>query len=146
MYATAVFQFHQGDNGWLMSGFACMRAMFLLFLFPRIINNGRAWYIKRHPPQKNHLSRTSTREENVSSVTDLPTHPEQMVAPVGTHAEEEPVVPSPAKEDEGTGFDLFFLRWSLVVDGLLTMGAAFATTKWHIFLGKMRCFMPLNNR
>ncbi|KAK5653415.1 hypothetical protein OQA88_8900 [Cercophora sp. LCS_1] len=135
MYATAVFQFHQGDNGWLMSGFALMRAMFLLFLFPRIINHGRAWYMKRHPPNSsNWLPRTNTRGDEASPVADLPTHPEQLVAPIGTHAEEEPVAPDPAKEDEGTGFDLFFLRWSLVADGLLTTGAAFATTKWHIYL------------
>ena len=49
MYATAVFHFTQGDNGFLMSGWAYMRALFLLFLFPRIIAAGRRSYAKRHP-------------------------------------------------------------------------------------------------
>lgn len=32
-------------------------------------------------------------------------------------------------------FDLVFLRWSLVVDGLLTASTALATKKWHIYFG-----------
>ena len=50
----------------------------------------------------------------------LPTNPEEIEAPVGTFADDEPVSTAPPKPDEGTGFDLFFLRWSMVADGLLT--------------------------
>jgi len=38
----------------------------------------------------------------------LPTNPEEIEAPVGTFAGDEPVSPAPPKPDEGTGFDLFF--------------------------------------
>ncbi|KAJ4286582.1 hypothetical protein N0V88_008005 [Collariella sp. IMI 366227] len=127
MYATAVFEFKQSDNGWLMSGFACMRAAFLLFLFPHIINSGRKWHIIRA---------TDTGHSKVERrYSQLPTNPEDLDAPIGSFAEEEPVGFEEVKEDEGTEFDLFFLRASLVIDGVLTMCAAFATERWHIYLG-----------
>ncbi|KAK3368436.1 major facilitator superfamily domain-containing protein [Podospora didyma] len=127
LYGTTSFHFQQSDNGYLMSGFAFMRALFLIIAFPPIISRGRAWYIARHPEQTP-INGQPQRSD------DIPTRPEELEAPMGTYAEDEPVAPSDAKEDEGTGFDLLFLKWSLVLDGALTMGAAFATQKWHIFL------------
>ena len=62
--------------------------------------------------------------------------PEELDVPIGSFAEEEPVQATEADEDEGTAFDLFFLRISLVVDGILTMCAAFATERWHIYFGE----------
>ncbi|KAK4445137.1 hypothetical protein QBC34DRAFT_413604 [Podospora aff. communis PSN243] len=133
MYATAVFQFHQSDNGWLMSEFALMRGFFLIFLFPPIITKGRKWYLARHPEQAS-STRGGGARESTEVLGEIPTRPEQLEAPVGSFPDEEPVAIDPAAEDEGSGFDLFFLRWSLVLDGLLTMGAAFATKSWHIYL------------
>ncbi|KAH7627185.1 major facilitator superfamily domain-containing protein [Sordaria sp. MPI-SDFR-AT-0083] len=132
MYATAVFEFHQSDNGWLMSEFAMMRAVFLIVLFPRIISYGRKWYAKRQ-------SQRRPRRESISDARDPATQglliqPEQLEAPMGTHAEEEPMMTQPPTETEDTHFDLFFLRWSLVADGLLTCCTALATKKWHIYL------------
>jgi len=49
----------------------------------------------------------------------------------------------PLQEDEDTTFDLFFLRWSLVVDGVLTTGAAFATKGWHIYVAAF--LLPLGS-
>jgi hypothetical protein len=131
MYATAVFEFHQGDNGFLMSGFACMRAAFLLLLFPRIISRGRRWYLARGSRVEPHGN------AGLESPSRLVTNPEELEAPMGSFAEQEPVGSSKAKGDEGTQFDLFFLRISLVVDGALTMCTAFATEGWHIYLGKL---------
>ena len=134
MYATAEFEFRQSDNGWLMSGFAFMRALFLIFLCPRIIDRGRKWYIGRAAGEP-----VGHRNDGIGGhVVDLPTRPEEFEAPMGTHADDEPMAVDSEVEDEGTGFDLFFLRWSLVVDGGLTMLAAFATQKWHIYLGRCR--------
>ncbi|KAL1841797.1 hypothetical protein VTJ49DRAFT_6550 [Mycothermus thermophilus] len=132
MYATAVFEFDQNKNGWLMSEFAFMRAAFLIFLFPRIIEWGRRW----------HLASGAVAMEGTGEPEQahLATNPEELEAPIGSFAEEEPVAASEAREDEGTGFDLFFLRISLVVDGLLTMCAAFATKSWHIYLAA--CLLP----
>ena len=132
MYATAEFEFHQSDNGWLMSGFACMRAVFLIFLFPSIIARGRKRYLGRLADGDMAASHRSGEE----CVGHLPTRPEELEAPMGTYADDEPVVVATEVEDEGTAFDLLFLRWSLVVDGALTMLTAFATEKWHIYLGR----------
>ncbi len=133
MYATAVFEFRQGDNGWLMSGFAFMRAAFLIFLFPRIISSGREWYLARE--QASGLKSREVTGPETRPQSPLATHSLDLEAPIGSLAEEEPVECPEPKEDEGTAFDLFFLRISLVADGFLTMGAAFATKGWHIYLG-----------
>ncbi|SPQ27116.1 0050d09d-caac-4cd7-b330-12177742f36c [Thermothielavioides terrestris] len=133
MYATAVFEFRQGDNGWLMSEFAFMRAAFLIFLFPRIISRGRKWHMARSTEQ-----RAPEAEPRRSS--RLATNPEELEAPMGSLAEEEPVESAEVKEDEGTAFDLRFLMLSLAVDGALTMCAAFATKGWHIYVAAF--FLP----
>jgi hypothetical protein len=137
MYATAVFEFQQGDNGWLMSGFAFMRAAFLIVLFPRIISRGRRWYKWQSRTAR---SRETTRRQSEPQSPPRPaTNPEELDVPIGSFAEEEPVQATEVAEDEGTAFDLFFLRISLVVDGILTMCAAFATKSWHIYLGECSC-------
>lgn len=132
MYATAVFEFRQSDNGWLMSEFALMRAVFLIVLFPRIISSGRKWYAKRQ--SKRQPRRESMSDQRDPATQGLLIQPDQLEAPMGTLAEEEPMVTQPPTETEDTHFDLFFLRWSLVADGLLTSCTALATKKWHIYL------------
>jgi hypothetical protein len=135
MYATAAFGFHQGDNGWLMSEFAFMRAAFLILLFPRIISWGRRWTMA-----SNSGNTGKYEDHDDTSCAQLATNPEDLEAPIGSFAEEEPVPAIEPREDEGTTFDLFFLRISLVADGLLTMCAAFATKSWHIYLGMTTAF------
>ena len=130
MYATAAFGFGQGENGWLMSGNAFARSVFLIFMFPRIIGAGRSWFSSR--------ARRSTRTTPEPGVV-LPTDPRGFDAPTGTQSDEEPVVPDKTDEKAAFAFDLLFLRWSLVVDGALTAGAAFATRSWHMYLGQYRC-------
>ncbi|EEU38766.1 uncharacterized protein NECHADRAFT_82986 [Fusarium vanettenii 77-13-4] len=94
MYATAEFNFNQAENGWLMSGWAVMRSIFLLLLFPYIIAQGQS------------------RARGEAASTD----------PDCSHL----------------GFDLFFLRRSLVINGVVTTVAAFATHRWHIYLANGR--------
>jgi hypothetical protein len=128
MYATAVFEFNQADNGWLMSEFAFMRSLFLVFIFPSIIDRGRKWFVARDVL-------AIPKEEEPPG---LPVSPGEFDAPMGTQTDEEPLVLEPARADrEACAFDLFFLRWSLVVDGALTTVAAFATRGWHIYLGML---------
>ncbi|KXJ92128.1 major facilitator superfamily domain-containing protein [Microdochium bolleyi] len=38
------------------------------------------------------------------------------------------------EEDWGIEFDLFFVRWSLVVDSLVTFFAGFSSESWHVYL------------
>lgn len=133
MYATAAFDFDQTSNGWLMSEFAFVRSFFLIVLFPRIISLGRRLMT---PTQ------SATSEDQVGqtiSQEELPTSPGLFDATAGEQTEEEPLLPSHKQKNHGAyAFDLVFLRCSLVVDGALTTVAAFATRKWHIYLGKFR--------
>ncbi|KAH7129962.1 major facilitator superfamily domain-containing protein [Dactylonectria estremocensis] len=127
MYATAAFEFNQNDNGWLMAEFAFMRSFFLIFLFPHIISWGRRWFSPASVPA------SEGDDEETSAL--LPTSPGEFDATTGEQVAEEPVEPLKAlKNDDGSHFDLVFLRWSLVVDGALTTVAAFATRRWHIYL------------
>lgn len=139
MYATASFDFDQADNGWLMAEFAFMRSLFLMFLFPRIISLGRRLTSskKATPAAEDGGALESTPSDSgtfvdVDAAQALPREPGAFHATSGEQADEEPVQPPASKGD--FGFDLVFLRWSLVVDGALTTVAAFATKRWHIYL------------
>lgn len=148
MYATAYFDFTQADNGWLMSGNALMRSFFLFFIFPQIITWGRRWFVaswkKGVEPSQAASKQNGTRRasEAADGLSRVPSRPEQMEAPMaGNQVDEEPLSPSQhgdSAEEERVAcrFDLFFLRWSLLVDGILTAGAALCTQKWHIYLGE----------
>ncbi|KAJ4172097.1 hypothetical protein NW754_007695 [Fusarium falciforme] len=129
MYATAAFDFDQGNNGWLMSEFAFMRSFFLIFLFPPII----AWGRRRFSSKP--LSEVPEEVVDDAASQHLPTSAGEFDATLGEQADHEPYEAPPSKkEDDGCLFDLVFLRWSLVVDGALTTVAAFATRPWHIYL------------
>ncbi|KAG5657813.1 hypothetical protein KAF25_007846 [Fusarium avenaceum] len=127
MYATAAFNFSQSDNGWLMSEFAIMRSLFLIILFPRIINWGRGRVISSAANSDDGGDEEATRH--------IPTTAGEFDATLGEQADHEPYeAVNMKKEDEGSLFDLVFLRWSLLIDGALTTVAAFATRPWHIYL------------
>ncbi|KAI6765697.1 hypothetical protein HG530_006767 [Fusarium avenaceum] len=127
MYATAAFNFSQSDNGWLMSEFAIMRSLFLIILFPRIINWGRGRVISS--------AANSDDEGDEEATRHIPTTAGEFDATLGEQADHEPYeAVNMKKEDEGSLFDLVFLRWSLLIDGALTTVAAFATRPWHIYL------------
>lgn len=125
MYATAVFNFRPTENGYLMSVNSLIRGFFLIFLFPRIIKWGRGWYVPGGAKPG-----SATAEESI-----IPTDPDDFDPIQGIMPEQEPAKPlHPVDLNEGCEFDLFFLRWSLVADGLVTAGAAFASKGWHIYL------------
>ncbi|KAI9897646.1 hypothetical protein N3K66_007502 [Trichothecium roseum] len=147
MYATAAFDFDQADNGWLMSEFAFMRSLFLIFLFPRMISLGRKFFDRSSSSSSSgqkllsSSSSSSMTQSGDDEARPFPTDPGEFHATSGEQADQEPVVPPKVRrrhrrggEKEGAHFDLVFLRWSLVVDGALTTVAAFATKPWHIYL------------
>ncbi|KAH8203831.1 hypothetical protein TruAng_002008 [Truncatella angustata] len=129
MYATSEFNFGTTENGWLMFGNSLIRGLFLLFMFPRIISAGRDWI---NGKEKHHES-TSTNEHE----DRIPTRPEDFPAATGEDVPQEPVmVPEVDEEEEdtGTSFDLLFVRWSLVVDSIVTATAAFSSQPWQIYM------------
>lgn len=111
-----------------MFGNSAIRGIFLLFMFPKIISAGRIWF---------NGTTTSTEGREPASECHIPTNPEDFEAAEGGEVPQEPIeAPDLDEEDSGTGFDLFFVRWSLVIDSLVTFFAGFSTDGWQVYLGK----------
>jgi hypothetical protein len=108
-----------------MSANALSRALFLTLAFPRIIASGRKWYTtSSEPPPETHIvdrPPTSTVAHEGQTVTG--------------EAEEPALPPEPTDVDHGSQFDLVFVRWSMIVDALLTAMTMFASEAWHMYLG-----------
>lgn len=132
MYATSDFNFSTTENGYLMFGNSLIRGLFLILMFPKIISVGRDWF--------NGTSHDSTTHDHdhEGNGSEIPTHPEDFdIAESGEEVPQEPIQsPEVEEEDSGTGFDLFFVRWSLVVDSLVTFFAGFSSHGWQVYLGK----------
>jgi MFS family permease len=129
MYATSAFNFGTTENGALMFGNALIRGLFLILVFPRVISSGRAWFsgTNRKPPSS---------EEVI-----IPTEPEEFEVPAGQDAPLEPVNPPGTKDEaDGIEFDLLFVRWSLLVDSVVTAIAGFSTQGWQAYMGE--CLWP----
>ncbi|KAI0007433.1 major facilitator superfamily domain-containing protein [Xylariaceae sp. FL0662B] len=126
MYATSEFDFGTTENGYLMFGNSSIRGLFLLFMFPKIISSGRVWFNGSPGP-------TEAREPATEG--HVPVDPGDFDADEVGEVPQEPIqAPDPDEEDSGTGFDLFFVRWSLVIDSLVTFSAGFSTAGWQVYL------------
>lgn len=142
MYATSRFNFATTENGILMSGNSLIRGVFLMFIFPHLIDAGRRWFAKSSTPTHAHFDHEQERLIQESGEV-LPANPDEVEPVPGLMNAEEPTKPHPEEEDEDSTFDLFFLRWSLVVDGVVTSISAWATQGWHMYLGE---FFPVPSR
>ncbi|KAI0536453.1 hypothetical protein GGR58DRAFT_514583 [Xylaria digitata] len=128
MYATSVFHFDTTENGYLMFGISLIRVLFLLVIFPKVVTEGRVWF-NGGTQQEERAKRHHNGDGNV------PTNPEDFAVADGGEVPQEPVQsPDLDEEDLGTGFDLLFVRWSLVVDSLVTLFAGFSFDKWQVYL------------
>ncbi|KAI2602517.1 hypothetical protein GGR54DRAFT_623960 [Hypoxylon sp. NC1633] len=126
MYGTSEFNWGTTENGLLMFGNSALRGVFLLFMFPKIISAGRIWF-------NGEPAATETRYPEPER--HIPTNPEEFEATEGGEVPQEPVQsPDLDEEDSGTGFDLLFVRWSLVVDSCVTFFAGFSTDNWQVYL------------
>ncbi|KAI0018643.1 hypothetical protein F4780DRAFT_750418 [Xylariomycetidae sp. FL0641] len=139
MYATAEFDFGTIENGYLMFGNSSIRGLFLLLIFPKLITVGRAWFDgpasdgEEETPKQQQQQQQQQQREHADG--DIPTCPGDFGAAEGEEVPQEPTrVPDPDEEDSGTGFDLFFVRWSLVIDSLVTFMAGFSTQGWQVYL------------
>ncbi|ORY54939.1 uncharacterized protein BCR38DRAFT_508754 [Pseudomassariella vexata] len=126
MYASSEFGFGTTANGWLMSGNSLIRGLFLIFMFPKIITSGRIWYNGTSSP---HEANVPGQEHHI------PTNPEDFDTAAGEDVPQEPITsPEIEEEDTGTEFDLFFVRWSMVVDSIVTFFAGFSNQGWQVYL------------
>lgn len=97
---------------------------------------------------------------NKLGIESIPTSPRQFPAAEGLEVSQEQILPSQVShqqddvstatgadrsdevssqsdgEDWGIEFDLFFVRWSLVIDSMVTFFAGFSSQGWHVYLGK----------
>lgn len=131
MYSTSAFGFGPKENGFLISFNSLIRGFFLSLAFPAIIANGRKWF----------AGHSNIRSEEETGDADTPVQPflsaEDLEVVVAPEFEQEPAAPPAAVTTaEGSAFDLFFLKWSLVVDGVLTGLATFTRHGWQIYLCK----------
>lgn len=127
MYSMTAFGFTSTNNSLLMSVNCLVRGLFLMFVFPRIISYGRLAFKTEDVP-----------ELDTPPDSPFPTEPldiDPLPAAIGDQ-EEPPKPPKPVTVTQGAGFDLFFLRWSLLIDGIITTSSAFATQGWHMYLGR----------
>ncbi|KAI0477897.1 major facilitator superfamily domain-containing protein [Xylariaceae sp. FL0804] len=182
MYSMAAFGFNSTNNSLLMSLNCLIRGVFLMFVFPRLIAAGRAWYRARGGEDEGGevegegeggasspvdpdpeaqgagtaanadadaaIAATHTNadagDDRSADADAIPTEPRDFAppAPVAAPDTSEPAqTPKPVAPAEGARFDLFFLRWSLLVDGVLTCSSAFATEGWNMYL--IACLLPL---
>lgn len=116
-----------------MFGNSLIRGLFLLVMFPKIISTGRAWLNGPDATQQ-------PKDSDVEHTDNVPTSPGEFPASPGEEVPQEPVnMPHAGPDDEddsGTGFDLLFVRWSLVVDSIVTALAGFSRQGWQVYAGK----------
>ncbi|CAJ2505823.1 Uu.00g132170.m01.CDS01 [Anthostomella pinea] len=125
MYAMTKFGFRSTNNSLLMAVNCLIRGIFLMFVFPHIISYGRRWF----------KTSTGVASPEPDLDTVIPTEPRDFDPVPITVADQEPAKPpSPVERTEGAAFDLFFLRWSLLIDGVITASSAFATQGWHMYM------------
>ncbi|KAI8625951.1 major facilitator superfamily transporter [Xylariaceae sp. FL1651] len=125
MYSMTVFSFTSTENSLLMSVGSLVRGLFLMFVFPHIISYGRKLF------KKSDVSLPETAPDS-----PIPTEPHDFdPVPAIVADQEEPIKPpTSVTVTQGAGFDLFFLRWSLLLDGMITASSAFANQGWHMYL------------
>jgi MFS family permease len=150
MYATDEFGFGASDNSKLISLNFIIRAAFLTFAFPAIIALGRTWLDKKEGIRRQSVSHIETTETD--SVDNIPTDPDRLAPvalPAGGVEATEPEEPlkrtitsqsSHMEENETFHFDLFYARYSLILDGVLTFLATFTATGWQLYV--VACVLP----
>ncbi|KAJ7876617.1 hypothetical protein B0H13DRAFT_2054976 [Mycena leptocephala] len=159
--ATNQYGYKPSDNGFLMAANSLSRALFLTFAFPRIIAAGRAWFVPARGVDVDiegcHDTTTPAREASDGTITPntlapakdsqrvpgLPTDASAFegVASVNGAAEEPPIIPAAVDKAHGSGFDLAFLRWSMVADAALTALVGLSSRSWH--MGAAAVILPL---
>jgi MFS family permease len=130
MYSTDVFGFGTRENGFLISLNSMLRAVFLTFLFPRIIAFGRKKVSRRQEPK----TAVSSAPSGVATPVDV-TDPNEIETADAMDNEQEPLQPLKRHSMQETfDFDLIFARYSLLLDGILTGAATFIRQGWQIYL------------
>jgi hypothetical protein len=128
MYSTDVLGFGAGENGVLVSLNFFLRGLFLAIAFPRIIKAGRIWLKDRTKSKSPSIVHTPTE-----SIVEIPTEPDDIAAV--DEAAQEPIDRVKSNDDDVSyDFDLFYCKFSLILDGILTGAATFVRQGWQIYV------------
>jgi hypothetical protein len=128
MYATAEFNFGTKENGALIFLYSSLRGGFLSLIFPRIVAAGRKWLGDGEKRKMEEEEREPPVQVHIIPPTPAVT---ETVDPLEN---EEPPNPEPTNEQETFAFDLFYARFSLLLDGILTGLAVFVSKGWQMYL------------
>ena len=148
------------QNGYLMSTFALVRATFLTFAFPSIIDYGRKWYTHTEvkstgrAPLKRGVSSygstnnihggrgNGTRQPPAYDTLSISSDPSTASSSSNDDGSDEDAPHSGYGKDSEhqSGFDLAFLRWSCLVDAVLTSVLTFSGKSWQMYIGE--CLPP----
>jgi hypothetical protein len=135
MYATDVFGFGTKRNSYLVASHQFLRGLYLTAAFPRIIKLGRGLMEKRED------AATKTTASATTSGTATPSEQAQLVNAMQDEEQEDVDPPRRADEHETFDFDLIYTRASILIDGILTAGAAFVSEGWQMYL--ISALLPL---
>lgn len=127
-YATSEFAFGTKDNGLLIFMYSSLRGTFLSLIFPRIIARGRKWLQPRDDKKQ---AKKPAEEEAL--IQDHPISPNE-IETVDPMENEEPPNPEPKDEQETFAFDLFYARFSVLLDAILTGAAVFVSRGWQMYI------------
>ncbi|CAD6580355.1 MAG: hypothetical protein TREMPRED_002714 [Tremellales sp. Tagirdzhanova-0007] len=123
LFAQNRYAFRPVQSGLMLSLTLLVKAFFLSICFPRIISSGRRW-----------LSRSSTSSPTVRSTADRPDDPSQSDPTDAISSVTHDSAISPVDARHGSTFDLFFLQWSIFLDGVLTALVTLSSRGWHMFI------------
>lgn len=129
MYSIMKLEFVPTMNSAFMFMTFTVRGVYLMFVFPQIIKWGRRWFAKSEAAAQSGPVLTETIPTEPRDLGLLEALPEAETIETANP-------PNPVDEDAGAAFDLFFLRWSMLGDAIVTGCIGFAALPWHIFLGK----------
>ena len=134
MTSQSLFGFRTTRNSYLVSMHLFLRGVFLMFAFPRIIAAGRRLLERRS------IAKLQVPSPIETSDPDTPSEQGQITRAI--QDEEHNVLPPKSSDEQETfDFDLIFTRFSLLVDGTLTLGATFVQHGWQMYL--VAAFLPL---
>lgn len=118
LYATDEFGFRAKENGYLIFMYSLLRGLFLTLAFPRLIKLGRSWTTKREEKAQAANKETGESERLLSARNSV----------VSSYSE------GGTKKEQRFEFDLQYARFSLILDGLLTLLCSFVREGWQMYL------------
>ncbi|ETN39993.1 uncharacterized protein HMPREF1541_04268 [Cyphellophora europaea CBS 101466] len=134
MYATDIFDFGTRRNSYLVSTHSFLRGLYLTVVFPRIIKLGRHLFDKHHDisaASSSPTSGTATPSERTQLANAMQDEEQEDVSPPKPRS---PATADADAEPRPFTFDLTYTRASILIDGILTAGAAFVSQGWQMYL------------